>query len=217
MKDPADWNETDLEDLIRTEAEENINLEFKRAEALENMKTPAAAESCKTEISKDVSAFANSAGGMIIYGIAEDNSPTHRATALSPIDPANCSKDRLEQIVNSRIQPRIQGLVIHPIPLSRQYPGKVIYIVQIPQSFTAHQAYDKKYYKRFNFQAVPMEDYEIRQAMNRARRPTYSVDLTTTETGGEINFYGHVQNVSEVVGHEVSIILLVPNGLASSH
>ena len=38
----------------------------------------------------------------------------------------------------------------------------VIYVVDIPQSNIAHQAFDKRYYKRFNFISTPMEDYEIR-------------------------------------------------------
>jgi hypothetical protein len=38
----------------------------------------------------------------------------------------------------------------------------------IPPSNTAHQALDKKYYRRFNFAAEPMHDYEIRDVMKRS-------------------------------------------------
>ncbi len=35
----------------------------------------------------------------------------------------------------------------------------------------AHQAVDKKYYKRFNFLSEPMHDYEIKDIMNRDKHP----------------------------------------------
>jgi predicted HTH transcriptional regulator len=72
MKPITEWGENDLTHMIADEAEENINTEFKRAEAVENMNISASAERCKTDIGKDVSSFANSAGGHIIYGMEED-------------------------------------------------------------------------------------------------------------------------------------------------
>ena len=210
---PTEWRETDIEQLIKDEAEESLNLEFKRSDALESMTIANRAEKVKTDISKDVSSFANSAGGIIIYGIEEDEQPPHKAKAISPIDPAKCSKERLEQVINSRIQPHIQGLRIDPVPLSGR---KVSYLVNIPQSFTAHQACDKKYYKRFNFESVPMEDYEIRQAMNRQMKPRYIVKLIPTETRhDQLFFIGKVENFSDMVGRDVSIALLVPQEMSA--
>ncbi len=216
MKPTTEWGENDLTQMITDEAEENINTEFKRAEAVENMNVPASAERCKTDIGKDVSSFANSAGGRIIYGMDEDERQPHKAIALSPIDPNKCSKERLEQVINSRIQPRIQGLLIHPISLRAVQPGKVVYVVQIPQSFTAHQASDHRYYKRFNFESVAMEDYEVRQAMNRQVKPTYHVLLHATPIGTDKLFVaGTVENASVMIGHEVSTVLLVPEELST--
>lgn len=51
-------------------------------------------------------------------------------------------------------------------------PGKVLYVVYVPQSNRApHIASDKKFYKRFNFQSVPMEEYEVRDSANRGGAP----------------------------------------------
>ena len=116
-------------------------------------------------------------------------------------------------MINSRIQPRIQGLRIYPVVLSGR---KVSYFVNIPQSFTAHQACDKKYYKRFNFESVPMEDYEIRQAMNRQMKPQYVVKLTATESPhDQLFFIGKVENFSDMVARDVSTALLVPQDMYS--
>ena len=83
MKPIAKWAETDVEQLITDEAEETLNLEFKSAGALESMTIANRAEKVKTDISKDVSSFANSAGGIIIYGIEEDEQPPHKARPLA--------------------------------------------------------------------------------------------------------------------------------------
>ena len=214
MKPVSEWTEDDLDELLTSDAEESVNLEFKRAEALEKLAVASLADACKTEISKDVSAFANSVGGTLIYGITEAESPPHQADELSPVDPTKCSKERLEQIINSRIQPRIPNLLIRPIVLGGVNRSKLAYVVHVPESFTVHQAFDRKYYKRFNFQSVPMEDYEIRQAINRPRRPTYTITLNASDSGGDFNFYSHIQNTSEVFAHDVSVVLLIPRNLA---
>jgi hypothetical protein len=209
MKEPGSWQEEDLLQLIHDKREESIELDYKRADALQ------ASEGKKTEISKDVSAFANSIGGTILYGMEEHPDEPHHATALSPIDPSASSKEWLEQVINSRVQPRIPGVLINPIELKQRAPGKFAGVVMVPESTTAHQASDKRYYKRFNFQSVPMEDYEVRQTMNRASRPAYTVRLdrfaVSTASGGEaFQFRAVVENLSEIVGHEVSAVLFVP-------
>lgn len=51
----------DIQQLIQDEIEEDIHLDYKDGRALSKE------EKKRTEITKDVSAFANSAGGIIIY------------------------------------------------------------------------------------------------------------------------------------------------------
>jgi len=51
-------------------------------------------------------------------------------------------------------------------------------VIDVPQSSTAHQASDKRYYKRFNFESVPMEDYEIRDVMQRTEAPSLGLETT---------------------------------------
>lgn len=209
MKTPAEWSEADLIELIRIKQEEGLQLDFKRAESLDS------ADKKKMEISKDVSAFANSAGGAIIYGMAESGSQPHYAEKLSPIEPSAYSKEWLEQVINSRIQPRIQGLVINSATLNSSHPGKCAYIVCIPQSTTAHQASDHRYYKRHNFESVAMEDYEVRQTMDRASRPAYSTKVFPTQMSDRdgrrfFELGCTIQNISEILGRDVSAVLYLP-------
>jgi hypothetical protein len=85
--------------------------------------------------------------------------------------------------------------------------------VVVGQSVTAHQAHDKRYYKRFNFESVAMEDYEIRQILHRRQKPAYSVDLISSSTRDGINFRLVVENRSEIFAEKVSAILLAPEPL----
>jgi predicted HTH transcriptional regulator len=156
--DKVDFQIQDLQRLIDDSAEESINLEFKSAEALESK------DHNKKEIAKDVSAFANSDGGIIIYGIKEQN---HKAHSLTFIDGHRITKEWLEQVINSNIQQRIDGLLIFPIRRNQNIK-ETIYVVKIPASKSApHMTTEKKFYRRYNFESVYMEEYEVRRAYNQ--------------------------------------------------
>ena len=152
----------DITALISNEAEESVHLDFKAAGALSKD------DKKKAEIAKDVSAFANSDGGIIVYGIEEQE---HKAHALSYINGNTYTKEWLEQVIQDNIQRRIEGLEIFPI----RYNGditKSIYIVKIPRSSnTPHMSADKCYYKRNNFRSVKMEEYEVRDLFYRESTP----------------------------------------------
>jgi hypothetical protein len=165
LNDPWDWKEQDLLDLIRNQVKESIDLDYKASAAL------GLGDGKKNEISKDVSAFANSAGGTIVYGMVEDGHiPSKLDEGFDPSGPI--TKEWLEQVINSRIQRRIDGVRINQVELSQSRPGRVAYVVHIQQSMRApHMASDNKYYKRFNFESVPMEDYEVRDTSRREAAP----------------------------------------------
>jgi hypothetical protein len=162
MKDPSEWNESDLLGLVSDQVKESVVRDYKAPESLENR------DAKKIEISKDVSAFANSAGGTIVYGILEKG---QIPIGLEGVDPLKTSREWIEQVINSRIQRRIDGIRINQIALTATHPGKVAYVVTIPQSTRApHMAADNRFYKRFNFQSVPMEEYEVREPIEKRSR-----------------------------------------------
>ncbi|UJB69560.1 ATP-binding protein [Acaryochloris sp. 'Moss Beach'] len=165
MKQPHEWTEEDILSLIANKIEESIDLDYKECRALEN--TP----SKKKEIGKDVSAFANSAGGTIVYGIKEEG---HLPTSIDVgFDPKVISKEWLDQVINSNIKPKVEGVIINPIELLTTKPGKYVYVVNIPQALSRapHQASDKRYYKRYNSTSLAIEDYEVRDLFSRQSIP----------------------------------------------
>ncbi|WP_292948596.1 ATP-binding protein [Olleya sp. UBA1516] len=157
--DKDDYTFSDLENLINDQIEESINLDYKSARSLDK------ADGKKRELAKDISAFSNSDGGIIIYGIEEEN---HKPTIFSFVDGSILTKEWLENIIDGNIQPRIQGIKITPIRIENDLK-KTVYIVKIPESENApHMSTDKKYYRRYNFKSVPMEEYEVRNLYNRS-------------------------------------------------
>ena len=162
----------DIEGLIKNKVEESLHLDYKAAGSLQNT------DGKKTEIAKDVSAIANSDGGIIIYGMAEFSEPDKKylPEKISPINRIEFSKEWLENVINSNISPRIDGLVIIPIPLENEQ--EVVYVVEIPKSTTAHQnTRDFKYYRRYNFSSLPMLAHEIQDVMNRNKHPEIVLDF----------------------------------------
>ena len=117
-----------LNSLIENKIEENLNLDYKASGSLDrqNNKT--------TEISKDVSALANSDGGILIYGIKEDKVNKHLPDKIDPINRKDFTKEWLEQIIQDKIRPRISEFKIYPIDINDE---QVVYIVEVKKSNTA--------------------------------------------------------------------------------
>jgi predicted HTH transcriptional regulator len=149
----------DLERLYHNKIQESFTLDYKDSRALKKQ------DAQRNELCKDVSAFANSAGGQIIYGMTEKDQEPKGLDSGVPNN--EITREWIEQVINSNVEPRIDGLVITPIPFDDSNTG---YVLTIPQAVVRapHQAHDHKYYKRQNFQSVPMEDYEIRDAFRRS-------------------------------------------------
>lgn len=168
------WNEAELQKHITDSIPESLNLDYKAAGAL------AKSNEKRAEVTKDVSAMANSDGGILIYGISEDKSVVPPVPSqITPVDAGVISKEWLEQVINT-IRPRLDGVIIHPVQLSSA-PNHFAYVVEIPRSTTAHQAQDKKYYKRFNFESTAMDDYEIRDVMGREQHPLIDIEFAIRE------------------------------------
>ena len=206
MKPTAEWTEGDLNSLITDQVKESLNLDYKNSIALDPT------ERHKEEISKDISSFANSDGGTVVYGISEEG---HLPVAIDDgCDPTVVTRERLEQIIHSRIHPRIDGILINEIELITHAPGRVAYVVEVPPSPRApHMSSDHRYYKRFNFLAAPMEDYEVRDVGRRIPLPILQLSAQETmlriDSGGtgEANVQFRATNPSPITATFVVVTL----------
>ncbi|WMT71063.1 hypothetical protein [Bradyrhizobium sp. Ash2021] len=112
----------------------------------------------------------------MIYGIEEDKAAGKPSKVDDGVVDPKITKEWIEQILNSKVQPRMDSVRIERIDMET---GKFGYVITVQQSqIGPHQAPDGKYYKRFNFQSVPMHDYEIRDIMRRSTTPNLDVTLS---------------------------------------
>ena len=207
-----EWTLDKINQYITNGIEENLHLDYKGAHSLEKN------DKKKDEISKDISAFANSDGGVIIFGIKEFDikDKRHLPEKLDPIDGLEFNKEWLEDVINSRIAPRIPNIIITPIQILDPQENQVIYVIEIPKSNTAHQAHDKKYYKRFNFKSEPMEDWEIKDIINRQQKtniqikfypsPLLNIDLAI-RNNLPIDFDIYAKNISNRITSYVNCFI----------
>lgn len=209
------YTKAHLDYLIRSQAEESVHMEFKSGAAL------GSADQIKKEISKDVSSFANSDGGIIIYGLAERN---HTAAGFAFVDGNEYSKEWLEQVINSKIKRRIPDLTIDVIRVQNKI-SQSVYVVRIPRSYEApHMASDGRFYKRWNFESAHMEEFEVRDLFHRTTDTM--IKLRPVEFNGEVKssknakievFRLHVvidvQNESRSIEHTYKTILRMPKSL----
>ena len=159
---------SDIERLIADGVVENTSLEYKSGIDINGKKD------WRRELAKDVSAMANANGGTIIFGVMEVKEEGKPALPgrITPLDARTITKERLEQVIYSNISPKIDAIEIVSLTVNADSPNDVVYIVNIPQGTTAHQnTISRKYYKRRNATIDAMEDYEIRDIMNRNTVP----------------------------------------------
>lgn len=171
MSEPWEWTESDIRRMVDERVQESLTLDYKSSAAIDPDRR---AKDWQFKLSKNVSAFANSAGGALIYGVEEDANIPVRVDG--GVDPSRVSRESLEQVIHSSIQRRIPDVRINQIELVGS--DRVLYVVHIPSSDLApHMASDNRYYKRFNFMSVPMEEYEVRDVANRRKTPDLKMEF----------------------------------------
>ena len=126
MKEPWEWDETDLKKLIENQVPEGLHLDYKQSEALHKNKPTG-----NNHISKDVAALVNSDSGTIVYVIFEDAKAHLPVRIDDGYDPSEVNKDWIEQVINGTIHRRLDGVRITTVSLPH-VPGRVAYVVKEP-------------------------------------------------------------------------------------
>tara|TARA_B100001105_G_scaffold12875_1_gene9438 strand:- start:7236 stop:8423 length:1188 start_codon:yes stop_codon:yes gene_type:complete len=150
--------EADIRSLIAGHAQEGPHLDFKRD-------LPTAWDgSAKHELLADVTAFANSGGGDIIYGLDENDAA--EAYAVCPLMLGSVDQEirRLQDFLLNLAEPRLPGVQVHAVEVNEL--GKVghVLVVRVPQSWAApHRVRTNQHvYVRDGLRKRPLDVPELR-------------------------------------------------------
>lgn len=126
-------DKTDIDALLANQESETRTLEYKQ-------ELPGNKDDDKKEFLADVSSFANASGGDIVYGVKEQRDSDGHTTGLpESIDGLpGINNDveirRLDDMIRSGIDPRINGIQIKPIDGFTNGPT---ILIRIPRSWSA--------------------------------------------------------------------------------
>jgi hypothetical protein len=169
---------TDILDLVTTHAEEGIRLEFKEALSAPDGRQDRwmvdqsnVGRIARDDIAKEIVAFANAYGGVIVVGIVETDDHPKRAKQLAaPQIPrvADCA-DRLARALRSVVDPPLPMLEVRGIPSSTNGDGVIM--IRIGSSPSAPHGFGTPpmTYVRHGSESAPLSMREL-QSMFFERR-----------------------------------------------
>jgi hypothetical protein len=125
---------------------------------------PAKRNEFKKELGKQVSAFANSGGGYLVFGVSK----TRDVEPCPLVVGRQTMKDYLASMTEQSVEYPIRAFKIHPIPL-KSNPDEYVFVVAIDDSPAApHQAKEEKhYYYRIDGHSKPAPHFHIELLRSR--------------------------------------------------
>lgn len=151
---------------------ENLYLDFKGGdEAL--FREGSLTKDGRRSLAKALSAFSNSAGGVVVIGVnCRKVDGIDAATELQPIQSLSKALASLNEELGNLLQPRHDGLSLHAVP-SQGSPTAGYIVVDVPRSERRpHMSnIEKTYHKRAGASSFVMEHYDVEDAFRRISSP----------------------------------------------
>ncbi|MFG0253253.1 MAG: helix-turn-helix domain-containing protein [Phycisphaerales bacterium JB038] len=165
-----------VERLVAEGREESLHLEFKRKS--EPNRADLGSED-KRNLAKALSGFANADGGVLVWGMCDDEAD--RADRTEPINEVEAFANRLRSLLPEMVETLPAGIRLSTI-LKPAGDGSGVAILLVPRSDeTPHMACaagQRTYYRRAERAFLPMHHHEVADLFGRRPRPTLSVDCS---------------------------------------
>lgn len=162
-----------FDEFIRQGQEEHLHLDFK---TVSNANLNGADD--KKNLAKAVSGFANSSGGLIVWGVdARKNSlGIDCAKGLNEISPIQLFVSRLTTLTGQSVSPLVDGIIHKPIIFSAD---KGCAVTLVPESQSGpHMAKlgEDRYYKRSGDSFYRMEHFDLEDMFGRRQKPMLKIE-----------------------------------------
>ena len=196
-----------IEQLVVDQTREGPHLDFKRD-------LPAAwNDAAKHEFLADTTAFANSGGGDLIFGVEEDGQA--QALAVVPQVIANVDQEirRLQDFLLNLAEPRLPGVKVHAVQVSVAGTDGHVVVVRIPQSWAGpHRVKtNQHFFIRDGLRKRQLDIPEIRSLFLRTENQAQRANDFRTERLGKILSGNAPQRL---VDGPILIVHLVPTQAA---
>jgi hypothetical protein len=138
---------SDIQKLQDGKIEESLILDYKKEMISDD------------KLIKHITAFSNTSGGFLVFGVEESGRGGYPKDI--PGIEASVNMERLEQIIISNIRPKIGVQFSSKIDIPNS--DRIILIIRIPegQNRPYYDGRSYKYYKRYNFESMPMDEHEV--------------------------------------------------------
>lgn len=195
----------ELARLVAAGAAESLTLEFK---AVPWERT----DQGKRETLKDIAAMANTRGGLILVGVAEENNAAKEFAPLPP-EVAESERSRINDLITAGVEPRLYGVNAEPVPVD----GGVVLAIGVPRSpsrpHRVSSGGSNKFWLRnstgaYEANVADLRNLFLQSAEITERAERYHRGRIAAVRGGDI-----VSNLSDAAG---SIILHFVHGDAFS-
>lgn len=162
-------NKEDLATFTSNQTTEHIYFDYKSSPEGKPEERAKKLEEFRNDVAKDITAFANSEGGLLIIGFCEKDKK------IKPISIKSETFDH--QLKGTKMNP-IPDFKIATVDVEENTEIKYVHLIDIPQGNKVYQAPDNKFYRRSNGQNHgPLNQQEILDVAGRSGKPNVEIEL----------------------------------------
>ena len=206
--DQLDWEA--IESYVKLGQEENLHLDFKTVKNADMTATDD-----KRNLARGISGFANSNGGIIVWGVdARKNADgVDCANSIAEISKPALMVSRLNTLTGDATSPIVDGIRHRAITNPETNAGVVVTLVPETDS-GPHMAKlgEQRYFKRSGDSFYQMEHFDLEDMFGRRQKPRLDIllELSKTENGIE-EFRILVLNKGRAVARHAGFLMTLQN------
>lgn len=171
-----------VRDFVARGQEEHLTLEFKTLGS-----PPFHGRDDRRNLARVLSGFANSAGGILVWGIETRHTGRDLpdvASGEAPIQQVSLALARLNEFTNSSVSPIVDGVRHRAFPLPDDSGFLATLVPESPRGPHMAKSGEDRYFKRSGDSFVRMEHFDVQDMFGRRARPALELHAEIKSRGG---------------------------------